>query len=563
MKATANHNMRKFPPKVLTRACMLGSFSIALIATTTTIADNEPKQVLSASRLTNTAEVRKRLGLTPEYARVFGVQEIKIAVLDYGFDGVNSERAYLPESAVLVEHYDPEFVRRHNLGDPEFRKEFAPQNRHGRTLAQIVWAVTGAYPQGPQFYLLNANGPTMLRRAVRYAIEQKVDIILFSGSFEGGGNGDGRGAINRVVSEALSAGIIWVNAAGNYGRRVFNAPVRIGHDGYLRFRDGPDGSVLRFKNHVDENSVTVTLTWNDYREQEDAGTTKDLDLYVEDWVGKRLGASEKKQVAGQAVAGPEESRNPRERLVLGDLAAHANFNYRIRVRKKGGIFTPDDRVRVLISATRETYVTPTSDKPIEAVKFVDATGGGELYPPADHPLVITVGDSSPDSSLGPTADNRLKPDVILEDSRAFFSDGEVTAGSSNAAAYFAGVVAVLKATEPKLNAQHLFRLARQNTPNSVVKHTAYAAPYTQTMPAPIASFQITGPRGNTVGLQFGPSAPYPFPNPTTQPRPTASNFPLAALRASRPETPATLENRLWRTPTRSQLKSVIRENGQR
>ena len=72
-----------------------------------------------------------------------------------------------------------------------------------------------------------------------------------------------------------------------------------------------------------------------------------------------------------------------------------------------------------------------------------------------------MGDSSPASSVGPTADHRVKPDVILPDSRAFFTDGEVTAGSSNAAAYFAGVVAVLKAAEPGLHTRHLLSLARQ------------------------------------------------------------------------------------------------------
>src|SRR5256885_2009497 len=99
-----------------------------------------------------------------------------------------------------------------------------PMNADGRTLAQIVWAVTGFNPHGPKFYLLNANGPTMLRRAVRYAIEAKMDIILFSGTFEGGGNGDGRGPINRIIADALAADIIWINAAGNYGGPVFNWP---------------------------------------------------------------------------------------------------------------------------------------------------------------------------------------------------------------------------------------------------------------------------------------------------------------------------------------------------
>src|SRR5262249_40644677 len=148
------------------------------------------------------------LGLVPEYQNVARLASVKVAVLDYGFAGIENGRPYLPQGTVVVEHYDPEFVRKFNLGDPAYRKGFEPLNRHGRIMAQIVWAITGEQRDGPKFYLLNANGPTMLRRAVRYAIEQKADVILFSGSFEGGGNGDGRGPINVIVSEALAANIL-------------------------------------------------------------------------------------------------------------------------------------------------------------------------------------------------------------------------------------------------------------------------------------------------------------------------------------------------------------------
>ncbi len=424
----------------------------------------------SAAHLANAQEVRKRLGLVPGYEDVPGLAAVKVAVLDYGFDGIGDGHPYLPADAVVVEHYDPDFVRRHGLGDPAYRKAFEPLNRHGRIMAQVVWAVTGSRPSGPKFYLLNASGPTMLRRAVRYAIEQGVDVILFSGSFEGGGNGDGRGPINAIVADALAAGILWVNAAGNYGGRVYNGPVRVFPDGFLRLRDGSDVAALRFRNRLDENTVTVTLTWNDYREEEDAGTAKDLDLYVEDWAGRRVGAGAKVQVPGDRTPGPDESRNPRERVVLADLAAgpdvpaDPNYTYRIRVRAKTGRFTARDRIRILLTASRDVYVAPGAEAPRDAVEFLDATGEGELYPPADNPLVLTVGDSSPDSSSGPTADGRLKPDVILEDSRAFFSDGQVTSGSSNAAAYIAGIVAVLKAAEPGLRPRHLLRIAQQGTP---------------------------------------------------------------------------------------------------
>jgi hypothetical protein len=438
----------------------------------------------ATARLANEQECRKRLGLVPEYENFAGIESVKVAVLDYGFDGVGDSRGYLPANTVVVEHYDPDFVRRFNLGDPEYRKPLEPRNRHGRLMAQIVWAVTGSHPGGPRFYLLNAGGPTMLRRAVRYAVEQKVDIILFSGSFEGGGNGDGRGPINAIVDQALGANILWINAAGNYGRRVYDAPVRVLPDGYLRLRSGKDVASLRFRNHVDENTIIVTLTWNDYREEEDAGTAKDLDIYVEDWAGRRIGAGEKTQVSGAGAASANESRNPRERVVLANLAASPvasdpDYTYRIRVRARQGRFTPGDRLRILLTAAREQYLPPGASVPREAVEFLDATGAGELYPPADHPLVLTVGDVAPDSSIGPTADRRVKPDVVVEDSRAYFSDGLVSAGSSSAAAYVAGVVALLKAAQPSLRMRHLLLLAHQGPVVSAARLPAGTLPATR------------------------------------------------------------------------------------
>ena len=478
-----------------------------------------------AARLADAREVRQRLGLVPEYEHFAGIEAVKIAVLDYGFDGLGGGRPYLPADAEVVEHYDPDFVRRFGLGDPEFRKAFEPLNRHGRVMAQIVWAVTGSHPRGPKFYLLNANGPTMLRRAVRFAIEKRVDVILFSGSFEGGGNGDGRGPINRIVDEAVAANILWINAAGNYGRRVYNGPVRVLEDGYLRLRDRPDVAALRFRNRLDENTVTVTLAWNDYREEEDAGTDKDLDLEVEDWAGRRVGSSAKVQVSGAGPLGPDESRNPRERVVLTDLAADPDvpsdpdYSYRIRVRAKKGRFTARDRIRILVTSSRAAFLSPGEDVPREAVEFLDATGEGEIYPPADHPLVLTVGDADPSSSVGPTADHRIKPDVILEDSRAFFTDGQVSAGSSNAAAYLAGVVATLKAAEPSLAPRHLFLLAR---------------------------------RGPTTPLPRRADAPQVIGRSSLSVSPSSATLATRSPRTSAPGL------RVWETPSRARLAEVLR-----
>jgi hypothetical protein len=443
---------------------------------------------VAGSRLANVQEIRKQLGITPTYDNLPGIDSIKIAVLDYGFDGINGPRSYLPSDSVIVEHYAPEFVRRFNLGDPEYRKPFDPLNAHGRSMAQIVWAVTGFRPSGPKFYLLNANGPTMLRRAVRYAIENQIDVILFSNTFEGGGNSDGRGPINRIVADALAAGIIWINAAGNYGGHVYETEIEPQPNHFLRIGTAADANALRFRNLLDENTVTVTLTWNDYREQEDAGTSKDLDLYVQDHLGKVVGASKKKQVIDGNNA-PEESKNPRERVVIADLPADPDHDYFIRIRATSGDFTPEDRLRVLITSTREGFLDPKTGEPTEAIRFSNASRKAEIYPPADNPLVITVGDMNPSSAVGPTADHRRKPDLLMEDSRASFTNGDVSYGASNAAAYFTGVVALLKAAEPGLRTRHLLWFAHND---KTMQTASELSPRQASMEPPNSQRSLTG-----------------------------------------------------------------------
>lgn len=429
------------------------SLCVGLLAIVAVAAEPPPRP--AAARPLPSDDLVKRLGLSAYLREVRTLPQIKVAVLDSGFTGMDGQRAYLPKTAVVVEHYDPEWVRRSNLGDAEFRKELVPNNNHGRSMAQIIWAATGSSPDGPQFYLLNANGPTLFRRAVRYAIEQRVDVILFSGHFEGAGNYDGQGPINVAVSEAVAAGIIWVNAVGNLRYQVFDGSVRLGHDGWLRYDNG--STALKFRNRLDENSVTITLTWNDYRNEEDAGTTKDLDLFVEDPRGRTVGSSTLKQVTGPAGEG--ETRNPRERVVIDNLGAFEQ-PYLIRIRAKAGSFGLDDRLRVMVNPTKAAPrpgARPGTFEP--GFSFVDARRFREVYPPADHPGVITVGD--PQSSTGPTADGRTKPDVVLADSRIVFTNGDETSGSSNAAALFAAVAVMLKAAEPGLTAAQLKQFAEE------------------------------------------------------------------------------------------------------
>jgi hypothetical protein len=413
---------------------------------------------VTGARIADPFQIRKRLGVSPEYDSTTSLAHIKIAVLDFGFEGYNPARKQLPASTVVVEHYSDEFVKANDLGDPDFKKGFAPGNNHGRLMAQIVWATANFAPDGPKFYLLNANGPTMFRRAIHFAVQEQVDVILFCSSFEGIGNFDGKGPINAIVDEALKAGIIWVNAAGNLGRRTYNGPVDVGANGFLQFAGGRD--FLRVRNNLDENTLTITLNWNSYGDVEDAGTTKDLDLYVQDAAGNTIGKSDSVQIPGDGATGENQSKNPRERVVLADLPASKGRDYLIRVRAMSQNWEPTDRIRVHVAALKDApFIDPVTRQETSPVDVIDASGVGEIFPPADHPRVITVGDASAGSSVGPTADFRVKPDFLIEDSQAVFSNGESSYGSSNAAAYFAGIVCLMKANEPNLTTSHLLKMA--------------------------------------------------------------------------------------------------------
>jgi hypothetical protein len=321
----------------------------------------------------------------------------------------------------------------------------------------------------------------------------------------------------------------------------------------------------------------VTLTWNDYRETEDAGTEKDLDLVVEDWLGKVIGEGKLKQVAPGQIAGIGESKNPRERVVLPELPANQpGQEYRIRVKAKSANFGPLDRVRILVSASRTAAITdPDTNKTVVPVEFLDALPRCEIYPPADHAGVLAVGDTTLQSAMGPTMDGRLKPDVVLADSVARFSNGDESIGSSNAAAYFAGVVAVLRATEPSLTTGNLRdwvrNLDRKKTTTSARIQTAVdPAPLPEPYPSTLTPNQQRAMRYAAIALEekkrrgeSNPEIVVSSPGSTQVVRPAdravvpAANFKVVTPAAEAPKRES-LAHAPWETPTPRELATLVR-----
>jgi hypothetical protein len=352
---------------------------------------------------------------------------------------------------------------------------------------------------------------------------------------------------------------------------VYNRAISVGPDGYLKLRTGSEPTAVRFVNRLDENTVTVTLTWNDYRDTEDAGTDKDLDLIVEDGRGRVVGESKLKQIPAGRDAQEGETKNPRERLVLTDLPANPKGEeYRIRVKANSANFRLQDRVRVLVSAARSTPLTdPESGKTIRPIEFLDATSGREIYPPADHAGVLTVGDVSPGSAVGPTADGRVKPDVILAESVARFSNGEESVGSSNAAAFFAGSVLVMKATVPGLTTAHVREWVRKlDSRKPAADTTAKSSPApATTVIEPLTPNQQRAMRYATAAVdeqkrrgETDPKVYVSGSNGSFVVRPNSTPASSTTVRAAPPDAPksALYTHSPWQTPSPSTLADLVR-----
>jgi len=385
-----------------------------------------------ASEVHQAGKLRDHLGLD-RFGSGVKASALKIAILDNGFSGFQTKD--LPESTELVSQYEYD-VQGNNLGT----------SNHGLYLAQIVWAITGKQSVGPKIYLLNANGMTSFRNAVRFAMEKKVDVILYAQNWEFGGNFDGKGFINAVVNQATSSGILWVNAAGNYGGNVYTGKIKTLADGVVQLPGTAD--CVRFENMYDKNQVRVTASWNDFADTEDYQTDKDLALSVYAMRDNSLvGTAD----LAQKSQGPTDTRKPsqhaRERA---ELQLDRGL-YCVRLTNNSKNFGAEDKVRIVVQ---------TTNKPDDAIKMQDASFAGEIMIPADNPSVITVGADSPQSSKGPTADGRLKPDLVIDRVEVKFTDGLISSGSSNAAALFAGVALLAKGQNPKLDRAALIEVGK-------------------------------------------------------------------------------------------------------
>lgn len=401
-------------------------------------------QVSFATEVDNIEENIRALGFDKYYVdlkREKNRNQVKVAIFDYGFQGYEKEKGYsIPENTVYKQRPGDT-----DVNDPR------DKNTHGLVMAQILTQyMTANYERwslAPKIYLYKSNGYSNFQWAINDAIKNGIDIILHSIVIEYGSNYDGRGFFNALVNQATNAGIVWVNAAGNFGLTTFNSDVYVGDSTWVDLDLEKNALPVKcefpreakVKSQNKKCNIRVVLSWDDFKNKPQEGTTKDLDLYLFDGNFEKTIASELSQVAmnDSNQGKPGFTLYPRE-IIETQIPEGTSY---IKVRSKSDNFASSDKLRITAEG--------------DYVRFPIRDEDESLLNPADNPNVITVGEKSSKSSVSKSLD---KPELIAP-SLVKGDDGQKYRGSSNAAAVVAAGIALMKKINPDLNKESILELA--------------------------------------------------------------------------------------------------------
>lgn len=366
-------------------------------------AQNNPVAQLAAFSSVQQIKITRRMGVTRPYApgmttdilraqmapvvsegvKVIGADQwhaaglkgngVKVGVIDLGFAGYEQLLGQELPATVQARSFTS---TKDITGGGEV---------HGTACAEIVHAVA---PEA-EIFIANIDSTAGMGQATNWMISQGVTIISASFGSQGTTRGDGSGVSAKVVDNARAKGVLFVAAAGNEGNEHY-ASIYTDTDGNGWHEFAPGKEFLKISVG---SALDVRMRWDAW-----TGTPTNLDLYLFSADGKQyLDSSRNVQVAGASV-------DPVETLIFPLDRQFQRQTYQLRIRAVGAVSPV--KLELFVANSETQLFTPA----------------GSLSTPGDSKGALTVGATNYKntqledfSSQGPTADNRVKPDITAPD----------------------------------------------------------------------------------------------------------------------------------------------------